>query len=59
MQTIDILTKQTQKEIINIREDIEWNKQHEHIAKIERMLPKATEENKNVLLRLQTEMLKT
>lgn len=38
---------------------IEWNKQHEHIAKIERMLPKATEENKNVLLRLQTEMLKT
>lgn len=30
-----------------------------HIAKIERMLPKATEENKNVLLRLQTEMLKT
>ena len=34
MQTIDILTKQTQKEIINIREDIEWNKQHEHIAKI-------------------------
>lgn len=53
------LTKQTQKEIINIREDIEWNKQHEHIAKIERMLPKATEENKNVLLRLQTEMLKT
>lgn len=54
-----ILTKQTQKEIINIREDIEWNKQHEHIAKIERMLPKATEENKNVLLRLQTEMLKT
>lgn len=59
MQTIDILTKQTQKEIINIREDIEWNKNHEHIAKIERMLPKATEENKNVLLRLQTEMLKT
>lgn len=59
MQTIDILTKQTQKEIINIREDIEWNKKHEHIAKIERMLPKATEENKNVLLRLQTEMLKT
>lgn len=59
MQTIDILTKQTQKEIINIREDIEWNKQHEHIAKIERMLPKATEENKNVLLRLKTEMLKT
>lgn len=59
MQTIDILTKQTQKEIINIREDIEWNKQHEHIAKIERMLPKATEENKNVLLKLQTEMLKT
>lgn len=59
MQTIDILTKQIQKEIINIREDIEWNKQHEHIAKIERMLPKATEENKNVLLRLQTEMLKT
>lgn len=59
MQKIDILTKQTQKEIINIREDIEWNKQHEHIAKIERMLPKATEENKNVLLRLQTEMLKT
>lgn len=59
MQTIDILTKQTQKEIINIREDIEWNKQHEHIAKIERMLPKVTEENKNVLLRLQTEMLKT
>ena len=59
MQTIDILTKQTQKEIINIREDIEWNKHHEHIAKIERMLPKATEENKNVLLRLQTEMLKT
>lgn len=59
MQTIDILTKHTQKEIINIREDIEWNKQHEHIAKIERMLPKATEENKNVLLRLQTEMLKT
>lgn len=59
MQTIDILTKQTQKEIINIREDIEWNKQHEHIEKIERMLPKATEENKNVLLRLQTEMLKT
>lgn len=59
MQTIDILTKQTQKEIINIREDIEWSKQHEHIAKIERMLPKATEENKNVLLRLQTEMLKT
>lgn len=59
MQTIDILTKQTQKEIINIREDIEWNKQHEHIAKIEQMLPKATEENKNVLLRLQTEMLKT
>lgn len=59
MQTIDILTKQTQKEIINIREDIEWNKQHKHIAKIERMLPKATEENKNVLLRLQTEMLKT
>lgn len=59
MQTIDILTKQTQKEIINIREDIEWNKNHEHIAKIERMLPKVTEENKNVLLRLQTEMLKT
>lgn len=59
MQTIDILTKQTQKEIINIREDIEWNKNHEHIAKIERMLPKATEENKNVLLRLQTEMLNT
>ena len=59
MQTIDILTKQTQKGIINIREDIEWNKKHEHIAKIERMLPKATEENKNVLLRLQTEMLKT
>lgn len=59
MQTIDILTKQTQKEIINIREDIEWNKKHEHIAKIERMLPKATEENKNMLLRLQTEMLKT
>lgn len=59
IQTIDILTKQTQKEIINIREDIEWNKKHEHIAKIERMLPKATEENKNVLLRLQTEMLKT
>lgn len=59
MQTIDILTKQTQKEIINIREDIEWNKKHEHIAKIERMLPKATEENRNVLLRLQTEMLKT
>lgn len=59
MQTIDILTKQTQKEIINIREDIEWNKKHEHIVKIERMLPKATEENKNVLLRLQTEMLKT
>ena len=59
MQTIDILTKQTQKEIINIREDIEWNKKHEHLAKIERMLPKATEENKNVLLRLQTEMLKT
>lgn len=59
MQTIDILTKQTQKEIINIREDIEWNKKHERIAKIERMLPKATEENKNVLLRLQTEMLKT
>ena len=52
MQTIDILTKQTQKEIINIREDIEWNKKHEHIAKIERMLPKATEENKNMLLRL-------
>ena len=45
MQTIDILTKQTQKEIINIREDIEWNKKHEHIAKIERMLPNATEEN--------------
>ena len=59
MQTIDILTKKTQKQIINIREDIEWNKKHEHIAKIERMLPKATEENKNVLLRLQTEMLKT
>ena len=41
IQTIEILEKQTQKEIAFIREDISWNRHHEEIAKIEEQIPKA------------------
>lgn len=39
MQTIEILEKQTQKEIAFIREDIGWNEIHEKAAEIEREIP--------------------
>lgn len=57
MQTIDILTKQTEKEIANIKEDIAWNRNYEHIASIEKMLSGAAE-NKEILLKLQSELIK-
>lgn len=57
IQTIEILEKQTQKEIINIREDIEWNRHHEEIAKIEEQIPKAAG-NEKVLLSVQAGLLK-
>lgn len=57
IQTIEILEKQTQKEIAFIREDISWNRHHEEIAKIEEMLPKAAG-NEKVLLSVQAGLLK-
>nr|CRY94717.1 hypothetical protein [uncultured prokaryote] len=57
MQTIEILEKQTQKEIAFIREDISWNKHHEEIAKLEKQIPKAAG-NEKVLLSLQAGLLK-
>lgn len=57
MQTIDILTKQMEKEIANIKEDIAWNRNYEHIASIEKMLSGAAE-NKEILLKLQSELIK-
>lgn len=57
IQTIEILEKQTQKEIAFIREDISWNRHHEKIAKIEEMLPKAAG-NEKVLLSVQAGLLK-
>lgn len=57
IQTIEILEKQTQKEIAFIREDISWNRHHEEIAKIEEMIPKAAG-NEKVLLSVQAGLLK-
>lgn len=57
MQTIEILEKQTQKEIAFIREDISWNRHHEEIAKIEEQIPKASG-NEKVLLSVQAGLLK-
>lgn len=57
MQTIEILEKQTQKEIAFIREDISWNRHHEEIAKIEEQIPKAAG-NEKVLLSVQAGLLK-
>lgn len=57
IQTIEILEKQTQKEIAFIREDISWNRHHEEIAKIEEQIPKAAE-NEKVLLSVQAGLLK-
>ena len=57
IQTIEILEKQTQKEIAFIREDISWNRHHEEIAKIEEQIPKAAG-NKKVLLSVQAGLLK-
>lgn len=57
IQTIDILEKQTQKEIAFIREDISWNRHHEEIAKIEEQIPKAAG-NEKVLLSVQAGLLK-
>lgn len=57
MQTIEILEKQTQKEIANIKDDITWNKRHEQIAELEKLIPKAAE-NKKVLLQIQAGLLK-
>ena len=57
MQTIEILEKQTQKEIAFIREDISWNRHHEEIAKIEEQIPKAAR-NEKVLLSVQAGLLK-
>lgn len=57
IQTIEILEKQTQKEIAFIREDISWNRHHEEIAKIEEQIPKATG-NEKVLLSVQAGLLK-
>ena len=57
IQTIEILEKQTQKEIAFIREDISWNRHHEEIAKIEEMLPNAAG-NEKVLLSVQAGLLK-
>lgn len=57
MQTIEILEKQTQKEIAFIREDISWNKHHEEIAKLEKQIPKAAG-NEKVLLSVQAGLLK-
>lgn len=57
IQTIEILEKQTQKEIAFIREDISWNRHHEEIAKIEEQIPKAAG-NEKVLLSVQAGLLK-
>ena len=57
MQTIDILEKQTRKEIVNIKEDITWNKRHEQIAELEKLIPKAAG-NEKVLLQIQAGLLK-
>lgn len=57
IQTIEILERQTQKEIAFIREDISWNRHHEEIAKIEEMIPKAAG-NEKVLLSVQAGLLK-
>ena len=57
IQTIEILERQTQKEIAFIREDISWNRHHEEIAKIEEMIPKAAGDEK-VLLSVQAGLLK-
>lgn len=57
IQTIEILERQTQKEIVFIREDISWNRHHEEIAKIEEMIPKAAG-NEKVLLSVQAGLLK-
>lgn len=57
IQTIEILERQTQKEIAFIRDDISWNRHHEEIAKIEEMIPKAAG-NEKVLLSVQAGLLK-
>jgi hypothetical protein len=57
IQTIDILEKQTRKEIVNIKEDITWNKRHEQIAELEKLIPKAAG-NEKVLLQIQAGLLK-
>lgn len=57
IQTIEILEKQTQKEIAFIREDISWNRHHEEIAKIEEQIPKVAG-NEKVLLSVQAGLLK-
>lgn len=57
IQTIEILEKQTQKEIAFIREDISWNRHHEEIVKIEEQIPKAAG-NEKVLLSVQAGLLK-
>lgn len=57
IQTIEILEKQTQKEIANIKDDITWNKRHEQITELEKLIPKAAG-NEKVLLQIQTGLLK-
>lgn len=57
LKALSILEKSMQKDIAYIREDIEWNRQHEAIAKIEAQIPKAAG-NEKVLLSVQAGLLK-
>ena len=57
IQSLDILSKQTQREIEYIRDDMKWNKNHEQILEIEKKIPTAAGDEKT-LLQIQVGLLK-